>query len=88
LLQKALSYVVSNRGGGELVIASWISPPFGIILGYGVYSRKDAEMLAERSKHERWGFPRFGSVYDVKRLEERIARLSSPSKSGILACKS
>lgn len=70
LLQGLLSYI--QKFGTDYVVVSWISPPFGVVRGYGVYTREEAGHLAERSKKERWGFPRFGSIYDKDRLEEMV----------------
>ena len=61
--------------GPNYVIASWISPPFGVIKGYGVYEKEEVMKLSDASKRERWGFPRFGSVVDQERLEGRIEKL-------------
>ncbi|MBI4453093.1 hypothetical protein HY636_00450 [Candidatus Woesearchaeota archaeon] len=69
-----------SKTGIEYVVASWISPPFGIIKGYGVYVKGEAERLSEQSNEERWGFPDFGSIYDKERLERRIKRLEERHK--------
>ncbi len=68
---------LSNNSREKYVLASWISPPFGRIAGYGVYTKKEAQELNARSKNERWGFPRFGSIYDISRLERKIESLKS-----------
>lgn len=70
----------NSRTGIEYVIASWISPPFGIVKGYGIYTQEEAEHLSKRSNEERWGFPDFGSIYDKERLERRIKRLEATHK--------
>ncbi len=74
LLQNLLIYL-KQQFGADYVIASWISPPFGIVKGYGTYTKEEAQYLSELSKKERWGFPKFGSVYDKGRLEEKINKL-------------
>lgn len=74
LVENILSQLRSK--GGEYVIASWLSPPFGEIEGYGIYQIREARNLSQRSKEERWGYPRFGAIYDQDRLERRILRLT------------
>lgn len=66
---------VFNETGIEHIIVSWISPPFGIVVGYGMYTRKEAEQLSEKSQKERWGFPDFGLFYDKELLERKIERM-------------
>lgn len=73
----------SSKDGIEYVITSWTSPPFGIVVGYGMYPRKEAEQLSERSQTERWGFPRFGLIYDVSLLEEKIKELNIESSPAL-----
>lgn len=73
----------SSKEGIEYVITSWTSPPFGIVAGYGVYTRKEAEQLSEISQKERWGFPRFGLIYNVSLLEEKIKELNTESSSAL-----
>ncbi|MBS3121621.1 hypothetical protein J4434_01935 [Candidatus Woesearchaeota archaeon] len=65
----------SSEEGIEHVIASWISPPFGIVIGYGIYTKNEAEQLSKKSQEERWGFPDFGLVYDKELLERKIEKL-------------
>lgn len=71
---ESVLHQLQQKGEGY-VLASWISPPFGIIRGYGVYTREEAQVLSRRSQDEHWGFPRFGSIYDKERLERRIEKL-------------
>lgn len=66
---------VSNETGIEHIIVSWISPPFGIVVGYGVYTKEEAEGLSKLSIEERWGFPDFGLFYNKELLERKIERL-------------
>ncbi len=70
LLEKTLHYL--KQKGPEYVLASWISPPFNKIVGYGIYTEEEAMMLSERSKTEHWGFPRFGRLYRQGDLEKKI----------------
>lgn len=63
-LEQLLKKLLRERGE-EYVIVPWISAPFGAVRGYGVYTRKEAEEYGKLSKAERWGFPRFGRIYDL-----------------------
>ena len=73
-----------KQKGQDYVIASWISPPFGIVQGYGVYTKKEAAEIAHQSQSERWGFPRFGAIYDQERLEKRIEALKKYIPPGLI----
>ena len=50
----------------DAVLVPWISPPFGVIKGYGIYARREAERLQHRAEREGWGFPRPGKGYDLE----------------------
>ena len=58
--------------GSEYVVVSWISPPFGKVVGYGLYKKREAEELSERSVRENWVFPQVGSIYDKRTLEGKL----------------
>src|SRR3989338_1238493 len=73
LLEGILSDLISM--GPDYVLASWISPPFGVIKGYGTYPKEEAESHAKQSQSERWGFPRFGYIYNREKLEAKIEKL-------------
>ena len=65
-----------KKYGRDYVIISWISPPYGRIVGYGLYQTKEAKQILEKSQKEKWGFPRIGRLYDKKNLEDRIELLN------------
>jgi len=58
----------AKKSGEEHVIVPWLSPPFGRIVGYGIYAKKQAQDLIKSSREERWGFPRPGHIYNRKLL--------------------
>lgn len=62
--------------GSDTTLVSWISPPFGVIKGYGIYSRLDAARLAQRAEKEFWGYPSVGQQYNIAWFQRRIRRLS------------
>ncbi len=64
--------------GDDYVLISWISPPYGRIVGYGLYLKKEAESLVERSNDKNWGFPKVGRIYSTERLEDIL------KKSGVI----
>ena len=61
--------------GNNFVVMAWITPPFGKVIGYGIYTKKEASDLLEKSKNERWSSPDLGSVYNISNLEERLHSL-------------
>ena len=77
LLRKVIDYIDVNFGK-DYVITPWFSPPYGRIVGYGIYTREEDRLLAERCRNERWGFPRFAYFFDKEMLEERILKLGLP----------
>ena len=81
LLESILTSLQSH--GPQYVLASWVSPPFNIIKGYGVYIHDKAHHLAQQSSAERWGYPRFGSIIDQERLEKRIEKLRGYGLPGV-----
>ena len=50
--------------GQEHVIVPWTTPPYGMIVGYGIYQKLEAEKIREMLKKSR-GVPRFGPSYSV-----------------------
>ena len=81
LLESILTSLQSH--GPQYVLASWVSPPFNIIKGYGVYIYDKAHHLAQQSSAERWGYPRFGSIFNQERLEKRIEKLRRYGLPGV-----
>jgi hypothetical protein len=79
LLKELVSYL-ENQLGKDHVIVPWLTPPHGTVVGYGVYSIEEAEILTKRSNDENWGNPEFGRIYDVHKLEDRISRLNGTYK--------
>lgn len=73
--RRILSSLIEELSG-ENVILSWTSPPYGKVVGYGVYSRGEAAELLQRSKRECWGFPRIGRLYDKQGLEKILRKPS------------
>ena len=55
------------------VILSWITPPYGKIVGYGLYSRDEAKKILLKSRRENWVFPKIGRIYDTTLLEEKLS---------------
>ena len=58
--------------GSSFVLMSWVSPPYGRVVGYGMYKKNEAEAISHRSQSERWGFPQAGRIYTKKSLEDRL----------------
>ncbi len=54
----------AKKSGDEHVVVPWLSPPFGRIVGYGIYTKRQARELIRMSSEEKWGFPRPGRIYD------------------------
>ena len=57
------------------VLVPWISPPFGRIVGYGIYSQEEANRLASLSKE--WGYPTVGEEYDLDWFSWKIKELTA-----------
>ena len=66
-----------NSLGRNYVLMTWISPAFGRVVGYGVYSKYRAKNISERSKNEDWGFPMIGSKYNINDLERKLNRIKN-----------
>src|SRR3989344_7769935 len=62
---------ILENWGQNFVVLPWVSPPFGRIVGYGIYAKKDAEMLRRRAQQEEWGFPVPGLPYDLATLRRK-----------------
>jgi hypothetical protein len=67
-LENLLS-VTSENKGEECVVVPWLSPPTGRIVGYGIYTLREAEEIRKQSESERWGFPRFGRSYTRETIQ-------------------
>ena len=65
-----------ESSGDDAVIIPWLSPPFNIPRGYGIYSRSTAKELARLDLEEHWVSPTLGRKYDQNRLRRKIASLS------------
>lgn len=69
----------STKNSENYVLGIWISPAFGKIRGYGIYTMEEAIELSRRSIAENWGSPVFGPIYDLNWLECKLKRLKGPS---------
>lgn len=75
-LEKELKSASSS--GEEYVIAPWLSPPFNRIIGYGLYTKKQAKILRKRNKDENWRFPCFGRAYTLQDIKYAINSCLEP----------
>src|SRR3989344_4545479 len=62
---------LSVSGIEDPVIVPWISPPYGIVRGYGIYSREDAKSLSKQAEDEHWVL-QFGRIYDLDWIINKI----------------
>ena len=53
-------------------IVPWLSLPFGLTVGFGIYKAEGAIQLQERCNRENWSFPIFGRVYSKEKLEQKL----------------
>ena len=75
-LERLLSAATTERGE-ECVIVPWISPPTGRIVGYGIYTLREAAEIRTQSESEHWGFPRFGRSYTQELVKDFKSRLGT-----------
>jgi len=57
------------------VLIAWIASPFNKIMGYGIYTKDQAEILIERNAKESWVFPKVGSKYTLEDIVNRKKEL-------------
>ena len=71
---------LSESKDGEYVLLAWLSPPYGLIVGYGAYPIQEARQITNRyKKEEGWTFPQPGRIYDRQVIEERGKKLRKAS---------
>ncbi len=58
-------------------LVPWIAPPFGKIIGYGLYSRTEAVKLSHQSYEEKWGIKVGFYPYDLERIRQLLIKVKS-----------
>ena len=60
--------------GEDYVIMSWVSPADNRVIGYGLYTKEEADSITRESDIENWGFPQVGRQYSKSALEEKLKK--------------
>lgn len=58
--------------GDDAVLIPWLSPPFYVIRGYGLYSISEADRISVIEREERWVSYRLGGRFDKSYFLRRL----------------